>query len=63
MTVSSTARQGAFKSGVALRAIRMQAFRVTGHFVMGWQDKQVFDQEILAADEATANDRVLSRLG
>ena len=41
----------------------MQAYRVKGHFVMGWQDKQVFDLEVAADGEAKARDLVLSRLG
>lgn len=41
----------------------MKAYRIKGHFVMGWQDKQVFDLEVLADSEATAKDLVLSRLG
>jgi ribosomal protein L20A (L18A) len=41
----------------------MQAYRVTGHFVMGWQPKQGFVLEIMATTETEAKDRVLSRLG
>lgn len=41
----------------------MPAYRVTGSFVMGWQDKQVFALEVVADSEAKARDLVLSTIG
>lgn len=41
----------------------MKAYKVSGHFEMGWLKEQAFNQEIAAASKEAAKEAVLAGLG